>query len=136
LIVSLGVRLLFYCGMYIITRSALVWRKFLCFFCELNSKSNYLRGIPTITQELLASDQTVIDYVANNYSSKSSVYFFGISSAVTSEQKNPFPGTGGFAILYNSPSTGYGSIYAFSHTAQIKNIQSKNAIWGSDWVDL
>ena len=24
--------------MYIITRSALVWRKFLCFFCELNSK--------------------------------------------------------------------------------------------------
>lgn len=39
MIVSLGVRLLFYCGMYIITRSALVWRKFLCFFCELNSKS-------------------------------------------------------------------------------------------------
>lgn len=38
MIVSLGVRLLFYCGMYIITRSALVWRKFLCFFCELNSK--------------------------------------------------------------------------------------------------
>ena len=39
LIVSLGVRLLFYCGRYIITRSALVWRKFLCFFRELNSKT-------------------------------------------------------------------------------------------------
>ena len=41
MIVSLGVRLLFYCGMYIITRSALVWRNFLCFFCELNSKFKY-----------------------------------------------------------------------------------------------
>lgn len=103
---------------------------------ELNSKSNYLRGIPTITPELLSSDQTLIDYVANNYSSKSSVYFFGISSAVTSEQKNPFPGAGGFAILYNSSTTGYSSIYAFRHSAQIKNILCKNAIWESDWVEL
>lgn len=103
---------------------------------ELNSKSNYLRDIPMINPELLSSDQTLIDYVTNNYSSKSSVYFFGISSAVTSEQKNPFPGTGGFAILYNSSTTGYRSIYAFSHNAQIKNMLCKNSIWESDWAEL
>lgn len=103
---------------------------------ELNSKSNYLRGISTITPELLSSGQTLIDYVTNNYSSKSSVYFFGISSALTLEQKNPFPGTGGFAILYNATTTGYSSIYAFSHLGQIKKIRSSNAIWESDWVEL
>lgn len=103
---------------------------------ELNSKSNYLRSIPTITPELLSSGQTLIDYVTNNYSSKSSIYFFGISSSVTSEQKNPFPGTGGFAILYNTSTTGYSAIYAFSHLAQIKKIRSSNAIWEPDWVEL
>lgn len=103
---------------------------------ELNSKSNYLRGIPTITQELLSSGQTIIDYITNNYSSKSSVYFFGISSAIKSEQKNPFPGDGGFAILYNSSTTGYRSIYAFSYNAQIKAIRTLDGTWDSDWADL
>lgn len=103
---------------------------------ELNSKSNYLRGIQTITPQLLSSGQTLTDYVTNNYSSKSSVYFFGISSSVTSEQKNPFPGVGGFAILYNALSTGYSVIYAFSYLAQIKKIRTQNAIWDSDWTEL
>lgn len=103
---------------------------------ELNSKSNYLRDIPMINPELLSPGQTLLDYVVNNYSSKSSVYFFGIPSTLTSEQKNPFPGTGGFAILYNSSTTGYSSIYAFSYLLKIKGIRSQNAIWESDWVEL
>lgn len=105
-------------------------------FCELNSKSNYLRDIPTITPQLLSSGQTLTDYVTNNYSSKSSIYFFGISSSLTSEQKNPFPGTGGFAILYNAASFGYSVIYAFSYLAQIKKIRNQNAIWDSDWTEV
>ena len=103
---------------------------------ELNSKSNYLRGVPTITPELFSSGQTLLDYVTNNFSSKSSIYFFGISSAVTSEQKNPFPGTGGFAILYNSSTTGYSSIYAFGHLLKIKGIRTQDGIWEPDWVEL
>ena len=103
---------------------------------ELNSKSNYLRGIPTINPELLSSGQTLLDYVTNNYSSKSSVYFFGIPSTLTSEQKNPFPGTGAFAILYNSSTTGYSSIYAFSYLLKIKGIRTQDGTWDSDWADL
>lgn len=107
-----------------------------CSIDELNSKSNYLCGIPTINPELLSSGQTLLDYVTNNYSSKSSVYFFGIPSTLTSEQKNPFPKTGSFAILYNSSTTGYSSIYAFSYLLKIKGIRAQNAIWESDWVEL
>lgn len=103
---------------------------------ELNSKSNYLRDIPMINPELLSPGQTLLDYVVNNYSSKSSVYFFGIPSTLTSEQKNPFPGTGGFAILYNSSTTGYSSIYAFSYLLKIKGIRAQDGIWESDWVEL
>ena len=103
---------------------------------ELNSKSNYLRDIPTINPELLSPGQTLLDYVVNNYSSKSSVYFFGIPSTLTSEQKNPFPGTGGFAILYNSSTTGYSSIYAFSYLLKIKGIRTQDGIWEPDWVEL
>lgn len=103
---------------------------------ELNSKSNYLHNIPTIIPQLLSSGQTLTDYVINNYSSKSSIYFFGISSSITSEQKNPFPGTGGFAILYNASSTGYSVIYAFSYLGQIKKIRTQNAIWDSDWTEV
>lgn len=105
-------------------------------FCELNSKSTYLRGIPMINPELLSPGQTLLDYVVNNYSSKSSVYFFGIPSTLTSEQKNPFPGTGGFAILYNSSTTGYSSIYAFSYLLKIKGIRTQDGIWEPDWVEL
>lgn len=103
---------------------------------ELNSKSNYLRDIPMINPELLSPGQTLLDYVVNNYSSKSSVYFFGIPSTLTSEQKNPFPGTGGFAILYNSSTTGYSSIYAFSYLLKIKGIRTQDGIWEPDWVEL
>lgn len=103
---------------------------------ELNSKSNYLRDIPMINPELLSSGQTLLDYVTNNFSSKSSVYFFGIPSTLTSEQKNPFPGTGGFAILYNSSTTGYSSIYAFSYLLKIKGIRTQDGIWEPDWVEL
>lgn len=95
-----------------------------------------MRNIPTIIPQLLSSGQTLTDYVTNNYSSKSSIYFFGISSSITSEQKNPFPGTGGFAILYNASSTGYSVIYAFSYLAQIKKIRTQNAIWDSDWTEV
>lgn len=102
----------------------------------LNSKSNYLRNIPTIIPQLLSSGQTLTDYVTNNYSSESSIYFFGISSSITSEQKNPFPGTGGFAILYNSSTTGYSSIYAFSYLLKIKGIRTQDGIWEPDWVEL
>ena len=103
---------------------------------ELNSKSTYLRGIPMINPELLSSGQTLLDYVTNNFSSKSSLYFFGIPSTLTSEQKNPFPGNGGFAILYNSSTTGYGSIYAFSYLLKIKGIRTQDGIWEPDWVEL
>lgn len=103
---------------------------------ELNSKSTYLRGIPMINPELLSSGQTLLDYVTNNFSSKSSLYFFGIPSTLTSEQKNPFPGTGGFAILYNSSTTGYSSIYAFSYLLKIKGIRTQDGIWEPDWVEL
>lgn len=103
---------------------------------ELNSKRNYLRDIPMINPELLSPGQTLLDYVVNNYSSKSSVYFFGIPSTLTSEQKNPFPGTGGFAILYNSSTTGYSSIYAFSYLLKIKGIRTQDGTWNSDWADL
>lgn len=103
---------------------------------ELNSKSTYLRGIPMINPELLSPGQTLLDYVVNNYSSKSSVYFFGIPSTLTSEQKNPFPRTGGFVILYNSSTTGYSSIYAFSYLLKIKGIRAQDGIWEPDWVEL
>lgn len=103
---------------------------------ELNSKSTYLRGIPMINPELLSSGQTLLDYVTNNFSSNSSLYFFGIPSTLTSEQKTPFPGTGGFAILYNSSTTGYSSIYAFSYNVQIKVIRTLDGTWDSDWADL
>lgn len=89
-----------------------------------------------INPELLSPGQTLLDYVVNNYSSKSSVYFFGIPSTLTSEQKNPFLGTGGFAILYNSSTTGYSSIYAFSNLLKIKGIRTQDGTWESDWVDL
>lgn len=89
-----------------------------------------------INPELLSPGQTLLDYVVNNYSSKSSVYFFGIPSTLTSEQKTPFPGTGGFAILYNSSTTGYSSIYAFSYNIQIKVIRTLDGTWDSDWADL
>lgn len=103
---------------------------------ELNSKSTYLRGIPMINPELLSPGQTLLDYVVNNYSSKSSVYFFGITSTLTSEQKNPFPRTGGLAILYNSSTTGYSMIYAFSYLLKIKGIRTQDGIWDSDWAEL
>ena len=103
---------------------------------ELNSKSTYLRGIPMINPELLSSGQTLLDYVTNNFSSKSSLYFFGIPSTLTSEQKTPFPGAGGFAILYNSSTTGYSLIYAFSYNTQIKAIRTLDGTWDSDWADL
>lgn len=109
---------------------------FFAIFNELNSKSTYLRGIPTITLELLSPGQTLIDYVTNNYSSKSSVYFFGISSALTSEQKSPFPESGGFAILFNSSTTGYSSMYAFGYLPKIKGIRALDGTWDSDWADL
>ena len=89
-----------------------------------------------INPELLSSGQTLLDYVTNNFSSKSSLYFFGIPSTLTSEQKTPFPGTGGFAILYNSSTTGYSSIYAFSYNVQIKAIRTLDGTWDSDWDDL
>ena len=103
---------------------------------ELNSKSTYLRGIPTITSELLSPGQTLFDYVTNNYSSKSSVYFFGISSTLTSEQRSPFPGGGGFVILFNSSTTGYSSMYAFSYLPKIKGIRTLDGTWESDWIEL
>lgn len=53
--------------MYIITRSALVWRKFLCFFCELNSK--------IIRRYSIGSNSHVKVIMQNNHAFDGLIYY-------------------------------------------------------------
>lgn len=82
MIVSLGVRLLFYCGMYIITRSALVWRKFLCFFCELNSK----RYVQILSNQAVTGANETMEIDVSKY--KRGMLFVLFNTGGSTQQSN------------------------------------------------
>ena len=94
----------------------------------LYSKTGFFKNIKIITS--ISDGEDLCQYLYDNYTEKSSIRIFGVSSAITISMGAPAVG-GGFLIFYRPQLDNYGLVVYFAYN-QMTYIKRLNNGW-SDW---